>query len=158
MKRTILILSGLMIALTAVSASAQNDTLYLIKKSGKVSKQLGKITEVTPLYVAFNGRNGAVKVPVWEIQKLSASTEPADLDKARDRIEAFRFDEAIELLENVKAGGNPLTDAELGWYRAVAMSETAFSGGSYSAVDAGGQVQKSSRLIPKATISFRLRI
>ena len=150
MKRTILILSGLMIALTAVSASAQNDTLYLIKKSGKVSKQLGKITEVTPLYVAFNGRNGAVKVPVWEIQKLSASTEPADLDKARDRIEAFRFDEAIDLLDNVKAGGNPLTDAELGWYRAVAMSETAFSGGSYSAVDAGGQVQKFLKAHPKS--------
>ena len=148
MKQTI-ILCGLVIGLVASSAMAQNDTVYRIKKSGKVSKQLGKITEITPVQITFTGRNGVEKIPVWEIEKITAAGEPAKLDRARDRIEATRNDEAIELLEEVKAN-SPITAAEIAWYRAVAMSETAFTGGSYSAIDAGGQVQKFLKSHPKS--------
>lgn len=149
MKQTTIILCGLVFGLLASSAFAQNDSLYRIKKSGKVSKTLGKIAEITPLYVTFNGRGGAEKIPVWEIAKLQAADEPTEVDKARDRIEASRNDEAMELLGQVKAG-DPITAGEVAWYRAVAMSETAFSGGSYSAIDAGGQVQKFLKAHPKS--------
>lgn len=148
MKQTV-ILCGLIIGLVASSALAQNDTVYRIKKSGKVSKQVGKITEITPTYVGFNGRAGAEKIPVWEIAKLTSAKEPADVDRARDRIESTRNDEAIELLDQVKAG-DPITAAEVAWYKAVAMSETAFTGGSYSATEAGGQVQKFLKAHPKS--------
>lgn len=139
-----------MVAVAAPSANAQNDTLYRIKKSGKVSKQIGKITEITPLSVSFNGRSGAEKVPVWEIQKLASANEPSQVEKARDRIDAARYDEAIEELSQVKLGDNPITDAEVAWYKAVAMSELAFSGGGYSAVEAGGEVQKFIKAHPKS--------
>ena len=132
MKSKAIFLFALMVAVAANSANAQNDLLYRIKKSGKVSKQVGKITEITPVSVSFNGRSGAEKIPVWEIQKLAAASEPSEVEKARDRIEARRFDEAIELLDKVKAGDNPITDAEVAWYKSVAISELAFSGGGYS--------------------------
>ena len=136
-----LLLCGLMFAFVASvadSANAQKDSVYIIKKNGKVSRKVGKIEAITPLAVTFDG----AKIPVWEISKLAASNEPSEVKKARDRIESARFDEAIEQLEKVKLGGNPITDAEVGWYKAVAMSEMAFSGGDFSAVEAGAEVQK----------------
>lgn len=150
MKSKAIFLFALMVAVAANSANAQNDLLYRIKKSGKVSKQVGKITEITPVSVSFNGRSGAEKIPVWEIQKLAAASEPSEVEKARDRIEARRFDEAIELLDKVKAGDNPITDAEVAWYKSVAISELAFSGGGYSAIDAGNQMQKFLKAHPKS--------
>ena len=148
MKQTI-ILCGLVIGLVASSAMAQNDTLYRIKKSGKVSKQLGKISEITPMHVTFNGRGGEEKIPVWEIAKLSSANEPIEVERARDRIESMRNDEAIDLLDQVKAD-DPITAAEVSWYKAVAMAETAFAGGSYDAKAAGGQVQKFLKAHPKS--------
>lgn len=145
-----IILCGLIVGLAVSSAMAQDDAVYRIKKSGKVSKQLGKITEITPTYVGFNGRTGAEKIPVWEVAKLSAANEPIELDRARDRIESMRNDEAIDLLGQVKAGNNSITAAEVSWYKAVAMAETAFAGGSYSAIEAGGQVQKFLKNHPKS--------
>ncbi len=135
-------LCGLLVVSLASSASAQNDALYRIKKSGKSSKQIGKIQEISALSVTFDGRSGPEKIPVWEIEKLAAGNEPSEVEKARDRIEDSRFDEALELLDRVKLGGNPITDGEVGFYRALAMTEMAFSGGSVSAVDAGGEMNK----------------
>ena len=143
MKTNSIFLCGLMVvAVTASSAIAQNDSLYRIRKSGKSSKQTGKIQEISALSVTFNGRNGPEKIPVWQIEKLAAGNEPSEVRKARDRIEASRFEEAVELLDKVKLGGNPITDAEVGFYRALAKSRMAFSGGSVSAVDAGGEMGK----------------
>ena len=133
---------GLLVCLMASSASAQNDVLYRIKKSGKSSKQTGKIQEISALSVPFNGRSGVEEIPVWEIEKLAAGNEPVEVEKARDRIDGARYDEALELLDRVKLGSNPITDAEVGFYRAMAMSKMAFSGGSVSAVDAGGAMNK----------------
>lgn len=163
MKSGKILFSGLILSFLCGSVFAQNDAIYLIKKSGKVSKQTGKIEEISPLSVTFKGRSGSEKVPVWEVSKISAANEPAQVDKARDRIESSRYDEAIELLSQVQKGANPITDAEVDWYMAVAMSETAFSGGSYSARDAGGQVQKflsahpkSHHLVPATDLMGRL--
>ncbi|QEG24720.1 hypothetical protein MFFC18_46420 [Mariniblastus fucicola] len=154
-----LFLCGLLVALAATSANAQNDALYRIKKSGKVSKQVGKIKDITPLSVTLDGD----KIPVWEIEKLAAANEPLEVEKARDRIDDGRFDEALEQLDQVKLGGNPITDAEVAWYRAVAKSEMAFSGGAFSAIDAGSEVQKfikgnpkSHHLIPATDLMGRL--
>lgn len=149
MKLKSLLLCGLIVAFVATvvePANAQKDAIYIIKKNGKVSKKTGKIEGITPLSVTFDG----AKIPVWEISKLAASGEPSEVEKARDRIDAARFDEAIEQLENVKLGDNPITDAEVGWYKAVAMSELAFSGGGFSAVDAGSEVQKFLKANPKS--------
>ena len=150
MKLESIVMFALMVAVATSSATAQNDTLYRIKKSGKVSKQVGKITKITPLSVSFNGRSGAEKIPVWEIQKLASANEPSAVKKARDRIDASRYDEAIEELNKVKLGGNLITDAEVAWYKAVAMSELAFSGGGYSAADARGEVQNFLKAHPKS--------
>jgi len=83
-----------------------------------------------------------VKIPVWEIEKLAAGNEPSEVKKARDRIESSRYDEGLEMLSKVKLGGNPITDTEIGYYRALAMTKIAFSGGSVSAVDAGGEMNR----------------
>jgi len=149
MKSKSVFLCGMIVALamtTAQPVDAQNDSLYRIRKNGKVSKKLGRIEEISPLSVTFDG----AKIPVWEISKLAAKGEPSEVEKARDRIDAARYDEAMELLDKVKLGVNPITDAEVAWYKAVAMSEMAFSGGSYSAVDAGSEVQKFLKANPKS--------
>lgn len=146
MKLKSLLLSALVLACLTSNVDAQRDALYRIKKNGKVSKKIGKIQEITPLSVTFDGE----KVPVWEISKLGSQNEPSEVERARDRIDAARYDEAMEQLEKVKRGVDPITDAEVGWYRAVAMSEMAFSGGGYSAVDAGSEVQKFLKANPKS--------
>jgi tetratricopeptide (TPR) repeat protein len=145
--------SALLVCLAILFASSSlsaQDTLYRIKKSGKVSRQPGKIEEISPLSVTFKGRSGSEKVPVWEIQKLVSGDEPSEIERARDRIDASRFDDAIEMLEQVTTGSNPVTDAEVGYYKALAMGELAFSGGSYSAVEAGSATQKFLKANPKS--------
>ena len=158
MKSNSLLLCGLLLAFVANSADAQ-DELYRIKKNGKISKSTGKIQEITPLSVTFDGK----KIPVWEVSKLTASNELPAVEKARDRIESTRYQEAIDLLETVKPSGNPVTDAEVSWNRAVAKSQLAFSGGSFTAVEAGSDVQaflkahsKSYHFVPATDLMGRL--
>ena len=164
MKSKSIFLCGLLLAFAATSAITSNsanaqDKLYRIKKNGKVSRTNGKIQEITPLSVTFDGQ----KIPVWEISKLTAQNELPAVDKARDRIESSRYQEAIDLLETVKPSGNPVTDAEVSWNRAVAKSELAFSGGAYTAVEAGSDVQaflkansKSYHFVPATDLMGRL--
>ena len=164
MKSKSIFLCGLLVAFAATSAITSNsasaqDKLYRIKKNGKVSRTNGKIQEITPLSVTFDGQ----KIPVWEISKLTAQNELPAVDKARDRIESSRYQEAIDLLETVKPSGNPVTDAEVSWNRAVAKSELAFSGGAYTAVEAGSDVQaflkansKSYHFVPATDLMGRL--
>lgn len=149
-----MILCGLLMAFGVSVSMAQNDAIYRIKSSGKVSKQPGKIKDITPLSVTFEGRSGTEEVPVWEIEKLAAGNEPSEVERARDRIEDGRFDEAVELLEKVKTGDNPITDAEVAFYRALASAKIAFSGGSVSATDAAGEMTKFLKANPKSHHSF----
>jgi len=122
------------------SAVGQDDTIFRIKRTGKVGKQTGKIDSVSKLAISFSDRTGSTKVPAWEIDKIRVASEPPQLDDARSRVKSGSHDEAIELLGQIKTGTNPLIDAEVDWYRALAKSEAALSGGTYSAVDAGGEV------------------
>ena len=134
-------LGALVVVLSASAASAQDDVVYRIKSSGKVSKQLGKIKEITNLSVTFDGRNGPAKIPVWEIEKLMAGDEPSAVERARDRIDDDRFADAVELLDGVK-DSNPITVAEVAYYRAVAMSRMAFAGANVSAKEAASAMTK----------------
>ena len=154
MKRNQILCCGLIVCVTICStlstALAQEDAIYRIKKSGKVSRQLGKIESISKLAISFSDRGGSENVPVWEIDKILVGSEPAQLDDARDSVKSGSNDEAIELLGQVKKGNNPAIDAEVDWYLALAKANTTFSGGSYNAVDAGGEVAKFLRTHPES--------
>ena len=159
MKPISLILCGLIVTLFASTADAQKDAVYRIKKNGKVSKQSGKVQEITPLSVTLDGE----KIPVWEIDKVVSNSEPGQVEKARDRIEGSRYDEALEQLNEVKAGSNPMVEAEVDYYRGLAESKIAFAGGDVSAVDAATFVgtflkshPKSHHVIPATELMGRL--
>ena len=137
------ILTVCFVGLAVVStASAQDDAVYRIKSNGKVSRQLGKIENIGKLNVTISGRTGSEKIPAWEIEKISAANEPAELDRARDRIESGNNAEAFDLLDQTDKGFNPITDAEIDWYRALATANTAFAGGNISSSDAASVVRK----------------
>jgi tetratricopeptide (TPR) repeat protein len=150
LKSNSVVLCCLLVAFGASVVTAQSDAIYRIKKSGKVSKQPGKIKEITPLSVTFDGRAGTEEIPVWEIEKLAAGNEPSEVERARDRIEDGRYDEAIELLEKVKVGDNPITDAEVAFNLALASANIAFNGGSVTATDAAGEMTKFLKANPKS--------
>ena len=162
MKSKTFLLCGLMLALVANSAPSSavaQDKLYRIKKNGKASKKTGKIEEITALWVKFDGE----KIPVWEIAKLASKSEPSEVEKARDQIDKARYEDAIELLEKVKSGSGPITDAEVAWYKALAKSELSFSGGAYSAKDALSEVlafinsnKRSHHFVPATDLMGRL--
>lgn len=126
----------------ASSALAQDDVVHRIKSTGKIQKQKGKIENVSVLSVTLAGRSGSDKIPVWEIAKIQASNEPAELEDARDRIESGSYADALELLDGIESGFNPITDAEADWNRALATAKMSFNGGGSSAVEAAGAVRK----------------
>lgn len=126
----------------ASSALAQDDVVHRIKSSGKIQKQKGTIENVGVLSVTLKGRSGPEEIPVWEIAKISASNEPAELEEARARIESGSYADALEVLDGIDTGFNPITDAEIDWNRALATAKMSFNGGAASAVDAAGVVRK----------------
>ncbi len=128
------------VCLVAESASAQGDSIYRIRRSGKISKVGGKIVGVTPTSVKFEGRNGDEEVPVWEIEKIVSASEPPEVERARDRIETGRYEDALDELDQAKAGGKPLVEAEIAFYRALAKAKLALSGGNVTAKEAGSEM------------------
>jgi len=122
------------------AADAQEDSVYRIRRSGKISKATGKIVGITPTSIKFEGRNGEEEIPVWEVEKIVAASEPPEVEKARDRIETGRFEDALDELDQAKAGGKPLVESEIAFYRALAKAKLALSGGNLTAKEAASEM------------------
>ncbi len=118
------------------TATAQDDAVWRIKRSGKVTKVVGKISGVTPRSVKFEGRSGAEEIPVWEIEKIALAAESPEVKRAKDRVETRRFEEALDELAKAKAT-SPLAQAEIDFHRAVCQANLSVSGGQFTAAAAG---------------------
>ena len=146
-------------------ADAQEDSIYRIRRSGKVSKVGGKIVGITATMIKFESRNGAEEIPVWEVEKIVSASEPQQVERARDRIENGRYADALDELDQAKTGGKPLVDAEVAWLRALANAELALSGGNVTASAAAtemgnflGKFKSSHHVIPATAWMGKLGI
>jgi tetratricopeptide (TPR) repeat protein len=159
------LLSGLIAVSLMTSSVYAQDSLWRIKKSGKVSKLSGKIEAITPLSITFKSRTGSEEIPAWEVERIASAGEPREIQRARDRIESGRYADAIEDLESVDAGDNKVTQAEIAFYRALAQSKFALSGGDVTAKEAAATMNRflkanpqSHHLVPATELMGRLAI
>lgn len=155
--------ASIAVLLSTANVDAQ-DTLTRIRKDGRVTRLSGKIQNITPLEVTFNGRSGPETIPVWDVVKLSAGSEPAEVERARDRIESGRYDDALEELASTSAD-DEISKAEIAFYKAFANSKIALGGGNVTAKSAAGDMSRflksypqSHHLIPATEIMGKLAI
>lgn len=153
----------LAVSLLPTSVNAQ-DSLMRIRSDGRVTRLSGKIQAITPLEVTFNGRSGPEAIPVWDIEKLSTGGEPAEVERARDRIESGRYNDALEELASATAN-DEITKAEIAFYKALASSKIALGGGNVTAKSAASDMNRflkshpqSHHLIPATEIMGKLAI
>ena len=130
----------LLTLLPALVIAQGNDAVYRIKKSGGSTRLSGTIEQVTPTGVTLKTARGTDSIPAAEIEKVVPAGEPAEVDRARNRIESGRFDDAISELESVDAGASPLIKAEVDFLRAYASAKIALGGGSVTSKEAGSAI------------------
>ena len=130
----------LLALLPALAAAQGNDAVYRIKKTGGSTRLSGTIEQVTPTGVVLKTARSTETIPAAEIEKVVPAGEPSEVDRARNRMESRRFDDAIAELENVDAGSNPLIKAEIDFLRAYASAKIALDGGSVTSKEAGSAI------------------
>jgi len=158
------LLSAYLLCLSSTASAQQGDAVWRIKRSGKVTKVLGKISGVTPKSVRFEGRNGAEDIPVWEVEKINLAAESPEVRRARDRIETRRFEEALDELAKAKAT-SALAQAEIDYLKAIAQANLSVRGGGYTAkiaaksvIDFANKYKTSHHFYPATDWSARMAI
>ncbi len=138
----LLLASFLSVGFFAVCSSTptlgQDDAVYRIREGGGTSRLGGKISKVTPIAVTVETSTGAKEVSASEIDKLTFGGEPLEVSRARDRMEAGRFDDALATLEEITEPLKPqLLQQEVEFLKAYSTAQVSLMSGAISARDAG---------------------
>ena len=122
---TLAALLGLMVA---SQAHAAYDTVYEL--SG--TKHNGKVTSMTPDEVTVTRGGLSSTVAVNLISYISFDTEPLTLRTARKHVRDGRFEDAVALIEKIKAKVDAGTRGEvvqdIAYYEALARGQMAIGG------------------------------
>ena len=120
------------------TSRAQDETVYRLRADGGSSKVSGKVTDVTPFGVTVQANAGPLEIPVAEIDKIVYVNEPLEVGRARDRLDAGRFDDVLEELQKITAPvKTPALNQEIEFLTAAATAQISLRGGSVTAQDAG---------------------
>jgi tetratricopeptide (TPR) repeat protein len=120
----------LLIALVAIPATASaQSTIDRIRRHNGVDS--GKITATTPLGVTISKSGVESTVPAEEIEAITFSGEPGELNAARNALQAGRAQEALDSLAKIAVADVRREEilADVDFYTTRAKAQLALAGG-----------------------------
>ncbi len=129
-----------------------NDSVFLKPDaSGRGGVERGRIVGMTPDSIELEKRGTSVNIDAWRIRKITYSSEPSELDRARDRMEDGRFADCLtELAKISERPDNEFIAQEIDFYKAYCSAMESLMGGDITAQQAGTLVRDFVRNYPQS--------
>lgn len=129
-----------------------NDSVFLNPDaSGRGGVERGRIVGMTPDSVELEKRGTPLNIDAWRIRKITYSSEPNELDRARDRMDDGRYGDCLtELAKITERPENEFVAHEIDFYRAYCSAMESLTGGDTTAQQAGTLVRDFVRKYPQS--------
>jgi len=125
-----LVIAPALICLLGVSATLSAQQFdQVVPLTGSTSS--GTITGESPTSVEIESRGVKIEVPVNTIKRVTFGEEPTELKRGRDNIQNSNYEAGLEELAKVAPASltRALVKQDYAFYRALALSRLALSGG-----------------------------